>query len=173
MSPDPNNTDTSEFIRPTCPKFDKTHTIIGKANQPVFRLTMSSLKIGSFLDAAHVWKGFWNMRARHGRKKSGGQALDSMKHLDQLRNSRNTVKAAQLPKGNQKCSPLARGNNPGLGGEASLIFPQHLWEQSWPLLGFKTNLVPEFSKNPIIEKEKSQRSMRSGGKNLPALSSCL
>lgn len=113
------------------------------------------------------------MGARHGRKKSGGQALDSVKQLDQQRGSRNTVKAVQLPKGNQKCCRLARGNNLGLRGEAVLIFPQHLWEQIWPLLGFKTNLVPEFSKNPIIEKEKSQQSMRSGGKNLPALGSCL
>lgn len=110
MSPDPNNTRThlNSYVQ-RVPNLTKHNAIIGKANQPVFRLTMSSLKIGSFLDAARVWKGFWNMRARHGGKKSGGQALDSMKQLDQLRNSRNMVKAVHLPEGIRNAARLHEG----------------------------------------------------------------
>jgi hypothetical protein len=63
------------------------------------------------------------------------------------------IKATQLPNGRQKRCLLAQGNNLELREKDITNLPQHLQEQIWLLLGFKTNLVPELSKNPIIEKE--------------------
>lgn len=96
-----------------------------------------------------------------------------VKQLEQLRNSGSHDHSNAASKWESERLPASTREQSGPQRRAVTNLPQHLREQIWPLPGFKTNLVPELSKNPIIEKEKSQRSMKSGGNNLPALSSCL
>lgn len=79
-----------------------------------------------------------------------------VRQLDQLRNSRNHDQSNAASK---RESETPHRQQSGAQRKDITNLPQHLQEQIWLLLGFKTNLVPELSKNPIIEKENSQRSM--------------
>lgn len=97
------------------------------------------------------------MAASHGRRKGRGQAC--VWQLDQLRNSRNHNQSDAASKWESETLPASTRKHSGAQKKDITNLPQHLQEQIWLLLGFKTNLVPELSKNPIIEKEKSQRSM--------------
>lgn len=78
-----------------------------------------------------------------------------IRQLNQPRNSRNHDQSNAASKRESEMLPASTRQQSGAQRKDITNLPQHLQEQIRLLLGFKTNLVPELPKNPIIEKEKN------------------